>query len=221
MRHPNPHPFRRLALVGLTLILFATACGGGSDEEAGDAIASLGAADGSSDELAAGADTPDTDGDSTEERTFDDASLDFAVCMREEGITEWPDPTPGQEAGGRPFADVDFDALGIDPRSDEMQEIFDICRVEFDGVAGPDQELTPEEEAERLDDQIAIAACIRENPGWEDFPDPDPNGGGFGLRDAVEDGEIDFAELRPLLQDCASQLGLEGLGQGGRGGQGA
>lgn len=221
MRPPNPRPFRQLALVALSLIVFATACGGGSDADAGDGIASLAVDEASVDEP-----TLDTDGAATagtdEERTFEDASLDFAMCVREEGISEWPDPTPGQEAGGRPFADVDFDALGIDPRSDEVQAILDTCRGAFEGVAGPQEELTPEEQAEQLDEQIAIAACVRENPGWEDFPDPDPNGGGFqGLRDSAAAGEFDFAELRTLLQECASQLGLEIQGQGGRGGQGA
>lgn len=152
-----------------------------------------------------------------EEQTFEDAALGFSMCMRENGVDAWPDPTPGVQ--GRPFADVDFAALGIDPTSQDFLDVIAICRVEFEGVAGPQEELTPEEEAEQRDNEIAMAECIRGNQGWEDFPDPDPVNGGFAhVRDAVLAGEIDFQELIPVLQDCASQLGIELPGRAGQGG---
>ncbi|MBT5137965.1 MAG: hypothetical protein HOH36_12995 [Acidimicrobiaceae bacterium] len=225
----------RGALMALALVLVAAACGGDAadDEEVG--IATLAdVEEPAEDEFAMGADgiaedEPESEEpepaepepeEPEEERTIEDASLDFSACMREEGISAWPDPTPGLD-GGRPFGDVDFAALGIDPTEQDFLDTVNICRVEFEGVADGREALTPEEEAERRDIEIAMAECIRGNPGWEDFPDPDPNGGGFDhVRDAVLNGEIDFAALVPVLQDCASQLGVElpGGRQGGQGG---
>ncbi len=182
------------------------------------AMAAEGVAEG--DEPAAADETepePEVSEEPEEEQTFEDAALDFSVCMRENGVSAWPDPTPGFQ--GRPFADVDFAALGIDPTSQDFLDVVAVCRSEFEGVAGPQEELTPEEEAERRDNEIAMAECIRGNPGWEDFPDPDPVNGGFQhVRDAVLRGEINFQELVPVLQDCASQLGIELPGRAGQGG---
>lgn len=202
----------------ITLALFASACGGDAESAgAGADIATLAddATDVDSDEGAAEG-SSETEEDDTE-RTFEDAQLDFAVCMRASGIEEWPDPAAG--SGGAGFRDLDFEALGIDPASDDFRTIIDECRAELDGVAGGREGLTPEEEAEQLDSQIALAACIRENPGWEDFPDPDPNGNGFdGIRELFQSGDLDPAEFRELAQTCAADLGLEqGPGGGGFG----
>jgi len=224
---------RHSASLFVVLAVVAGACGGDSvpDDEVG--IASIddvvdvpledefALGDGSG--AAVTTDEPQPESDPAEaddaeepvaEQSFEDAALDFSVCMRDGGVSAWPDPTPGFQ--GRPFADVDFAGLGIDPTSQDFLDVVASCRVEFEGVAGPQQDLTPEEDAERRDNEIAMAECIRGNPGWEDFPDPDPVDGGFQhVRDAVLSGEISFQELIPVLQDCASQLGIELPGQAG------
>ena len=225
----------RGALVVLALVLFTTACGGDATDDAEVGIATLADVEEPvEDEVAMGdggiaegepePEEPEPEDSESEEpkeeRTIEDASLDFAACMREERISAWPDPTPGLK-GGQPFSDVDFAALGIDPTDQDFLDTVNTCRAEFEGVADGREALSPEEEAERRDTEIAMAECIRGNPGWEDFPDPDPNGGGFEqVREAVLNGEIDFAALVPVLQDCASQLGVElpGGRQGGQGG---
>ena len=53
-----------------------------------------------------------------------DASLEFSKCMRDEGISNFPDPTPG-EFGFFAFRDAD-----IEWTSDEVQEAFEICQPE-------------------------------------------------------------------------------------------
>ena len=53
-----------------------------------------------------------------------DASLEFSQCMREEGISNFPDPTPG-EFGFFAFRDAE-----IEWTSDDVQEAFEICQPE-------------------------------------------------------------------------------------------
>ena len=53
-----------------------------------------------------------------------DASLEFSKCMRDEGISNFPDPTPG-EFGFFAFRDAD-----IEWASDDVQEAFEICQPE-------------------------------------------------------------------------------------------
>ncbi len=209
----------RSAVVALLLAmaLLITACGGES-ESAAPELASLADAAEVSDD-ATTSDTGEIDEIDEAERTFEDAQLDFAACMRESGIESWPDPEPGADGPGA-FRNLDFEALGIDPQSADFRETIDECRGEFEGVAGGQGELSPEEEAERLDDQIALAECIRQNPGWEDFPDPDPNGGGFaGVRELFQAGDLDVEAFRELAQTCATELGIE-AGPGGGAGRG-
>lgn len=206
----------RSALVALAFMLAAAACGSASADDTEVEIRSV--ADVKipvPDELPASVDESEPElvepalEEPEVEKTFADAALDFAVCMRSEGVANWPDPSPGS-TGGSPFADTDFEALGIDPTSQDVRDTISICRGEFEGVPNPRDSLSPEEEAERRDTEVAMAECIRGNAGFEDFPDPDPVDGGFEhVRDAVLRGEISFVELRPVLQDCASQLGIE------------
>ena len=57
------------------------------------------------------------------EKTFEEGVLDFAQCMRDEGI-DFPDPKPG-EFGFFAFRDAD-----IDFESEKVQEAFEICQPE-------------------------------------------------------------------------------------------
>ena len=212
----------RLVLLGAAALLL-TACGGGSssaeDDDAGIASLETTAAD----EQAADTDVTvaaDGDGaDEEEELTFEEAQLEFSRCMRDNGYPDWPDPDPNAEAG-RAFGNVDFESLGIDPRSDEFRSASQACREVFDGIAGGRADLSPEQQAELEDNLLAMFACVRENPGWEDLPDPDFSAGGrgFGLGDLFQSGDIDPAEFRDLIQQCQQDLGIDGLG-GGPGGR--
>ena len=68
-------------------------------------------------------------------------------------------------------------------------------------------DLDPAEEAERAEDQLALAQCMRDL-GW-DFPDPE-TGTGFGRR--MLDSGLDFADpaFGEDITTCQSDLGLEG-----------
>lgn len=201
-------------------ILILAACGGGGEDTADGAdIATLETI--APDEQAADSEVTTADGDVDEvEITFEDAQLAFSQCMRDNGFQEWPDPDPNADSGGAGFGNVDLGSLGIDRGDEDFRSAIDLCRENFDGVAGGRQDLDPAQQAEAEDNILALFACVRANPGWENLPDPEFGGDGFGLRELFQSGEFNPQELRPLLQECQQELGIEGLnrngGQGGR-----
>ncbi len=215
---------RRLSPISLLVavaLLVAACSGSSSSENETTQLATLsddGVAASGDDALAA---TSTTEVD--DEVDIEEAMLDFAACMRET-YPDWPDPDPDQ-AGGRFFSPETLEAAGVDFRSEEFRDVRQACEGEnLQGVAGAGQERTPEEQAELEDNLLALFVCVREVPGFEDLPDPDfgGDGQGFGIRQLFEGGELDPAEFRNAMQECQTQLGIEGLGGpgGGRGGAG-
>lgn len=212
-------------LLGAALLL--TACG--TSEASPDAAGQIATLETPvADEQAAGADlTVATDGETdqatADELTFEDAQLEFSQCMRDSGYADYPDPDPsatGRQDGGF-GGGVDLEELGIDRRDPEFREAQQLCREVFSGVAGVGQDLEPEQQAELEDTIIELFACVREQPGYEDLPDPEFGGGGLGgaLGAIFQSGDIDQQELLTVLGDCRESLGIEGFG-GQNGGPG-
>lgn len=129
---------RRLKLVIplAALALLATACGGGG-EETSDGVATLETSE-QTDEQALGAAGTETGGGSStdggedsgdaEPGTAEEAALQFAECMRGEGL-DFPDPTV--DADGNPSFDGAIRAGadgGLDLRSEEGQAALNTCR---------------------------------------------------------------------------------------------
>lgn len=95
-------------------------------------------------------------------KTFDgDAPLKYAQCMREQGMTWFPDPNPG---GGTAIRVP----KGLDPKKFEAAQ--KACR-EFAPNGGEAGKTDPE----MIEMGRKMAKCMREN-GVPDFPDPQPNG---------------------------------------------
>ncbi len=76
-----------------------------------------------------------------DEVEFTDNLMAFAQCMRDGGLTDWPDPDPnfvrGTGSGGHipglgPFGDV-----ALDLRDPVQQQLFDECRSQFN--VGPQE----------------------------------------------------------------------------------
>ena len=217
----------RLGLLAVIVALTAAACAAsGADESGGGQIATLEdqdaattasasdgeasagtsqdasqAADGSAESQPAA-----TTQAAAEEMTIEDAELAFAACMRET-YPQWPDPQPDGGFGGREA----IEALGIDPRDDSFAEALDGCRSALQRAVGGNS-LTPEEQAEQQDQVLALFACVREQPGFEDLPDPDFSQGagrGFGLIQLFQSGAINPEEFRAAIDHCATSLGVE------------
>jgi hypothetical protein len=147
----------------LALVALATACAGGSS---GPGVAGQGAASSPS---------ASPSGD------LRDAQLAYAQCMRDHGISEFPDPEPG---GG--IAVVGEPGGDLDPDSPRFQAADDACK----SLLPP---MPAEDEQEGRDEMLAYAQCMREH-GFPSFPDPKP-GEGIDL-DAGEHPELDPSNPR-------------------------
>ena len=138
----------------------------------------------------------------------EEALLEFAACMRDSGI-DMDDPQFGVSGGRFGFGPGGEDVPAFDLQSSEFQNAMETCGSFLESMR-PD--LDPEEEAERAEERLEMAQCMRDR-GW-DFPDPDP-GSGFGPR--MLEGGLDFGDpaLREDITACQSDLGIEVGGPGG------
>ena len=90
----------------------------------------------------------------------DDSALAYAQCMRDNGYTEFPDPTP----------DGDL-RIQITPESEARFRAAGAACQHLAPEGFRDEGVTPEE----LDALIKLSQCVREN-GVPEFPDPNSDG---------------------------------------------
>ena len=150
-----------------------------------------------------------------------EAMLAYAQCLRDNGI-EVDDPQAGAGGmrailGGGPGGGDN----GIDRRSEEFQAANEASSMYLEAVR-PD--LDPEAEQERLEEQLALAQCIRDQ-GFEEYPDPAIGANGQLERLRGEDFRdlgIDrrSPEFQGAIGACRDEMGLEagpggGFGPGG------
>jgi hypothetical protein len=175
-----------LATIVMTLGLTITACGGGDDGgSAGSAAAST---------AQPGATAPGGSAPASSVPAGEPDPLAFSQCMRDHGITNFPDP----ERHGR-HLDIDADALGVDPSSPQYQAAEDACEYLLPQNDDPD---APQPDTEAM---LAYAQCMRDN-GIANFPDPTSNG--FELDgDAVG---IDTPQFHAADEACQHLLGEGG-----------
>lgn len=145
-----------------------------------------------------------------EEVDAEAAMLEFAQCLRDQGI-DVEDPTvdadgnvlPPRPAGG--FDDIDREALGT-----AQQECAHLLEGVSLGFADIDQ-------TELQDQLVEFTACLRDQ--GLDVDDPNFSEGGFGGRTILGDLNPDDPEVAEALDACSDVLGAFGFGQGGgRGG---
>ncbi|WP_127504518.1 hypothetical protein [Actinoplanes solisilvae] len=139
---------RRVVVAGLLLLLATAGCGAKADDGGGVATAQDGTAS------AAPSRTPD-------QKRDEDAPIKFAQCMREQGLTWFPDP----DTNGRTIVKTPKD---LDPKKFDAAR--EACK-EFAPDGGDPGEMDPA----MLEMARKMAKCMREN-GVPDFPDPQPNG---------------------------------------------
>jgi len=120
----------------------------------------------------------------------EDAPLKFAQCMREQGITWFPDP----DAGGRTSIKV--------PES-QSKEKFEAAMTACNKYA-PNGGDHGKADPEQLEQARQMAKCMREN-GVKNFPDPQPDG---SLR--IDGGKVGMGPGDPTFdkaeQACAKYL---------------
>ena len=135
-----------------------------------------------------------------EEITFEEGVLDFAQCMREEGIN-FPDPT--FDIDGNP----QFDNLEIE-NEEEFESAFENCEDILRNALPEQFDLDPEVEAALVDASLEFSQCMRDQ--GIDFPDPKP--GEFGFF-AFRDADIDFSSeaVQDAFEICQPENPLENL----------
>ena len=190
---------RRLLLPTATLALALTgaACG---DSAGGPGVASLGGTTSTTAPRGGGGGAADT-GVSAE---FQDAMVDFAECMRREGV-DFPDPGSGQ--GGL----IIGPGSDIDPEDPDFKAAEATCKPILDAAEATMPKPSEEEIAEMRDSMLAFARCMRDE--GIDMPDPDVEPGG---RAAVRlGGDPNDPEFRAASERCSEKTGGIGIGRAG------
>ena len=198
-----------LAVAAMSLVVAACSAGSGAsgvatlEDTAEDRAAIQGQAD---------------DGTASEV-TQEEALLEFAACMRENGVEDFEDPSLSADGGvGFTFrGGVD----GADIDREVIRAAMETCREELDGVAlgpgGGDFDLT-----EIQDQLIAFAACMRDQ--GVDMPDPEI-GGEPGAGGPFGDVDFEDPDVQAAMEICQAEFGGEvrvpGAGRGPGGGDGA
>lgn len=203
----------RLLLVLVAVGLLATACNsGGSD----DGVASLE----TTETTAVAAETDGADetpaGDDAVEVDAETAMLEFAACLRENGV-DIEDPTV--DASGN----VQFGGFGGEedrPDRETMQAAREACEDELGGVALGFGGRGEFDITELQDTMVEFAACMRDN-GY-DMDDPDLSnfgpgaGGGGGPFGDIDPDDPDYVAAEAVCGDILG--GLPNGGPGRRGG---
>ncbi len=205
----RPHWPAALAVV---VVLMVAACGGSGD--AND-IASF--------ESGSGDATNTTEATDT---TVDQeqAMLDFAACMRENGV-DMADPVPDENGNYnlRQAFGGGSDG-GFDPAQREAaQAAREACSQYLEGIT---QQFEQRDMTEMQDLMLEYAACMREN--GVDMPDPDfttDSSGGPGARLGFNTGDYDpsdptFQAANEACQDIFGANGMPGMMMGGAPGEG-
>lgn len=194
-----------LALIGGTAFALTS---GGDDDSDDDGIASV---DDSEGEGASDSSSGSGDGE-VSEAEFEDAMLDYAQCMRDNGI-DMPDPEFDNGSGrggmaitGGPGAD------GTGPSKEEFEAAEEKCSPIMEEVRGEMEAPSAEEVAELQDQLIEAAQCMRDK-GY-DMPDPEVSSDG-GMRIAIgsedEPGAYDFEDpqFQEDMGECNEKAGLD------------
>lgn len=167
-------PRWKLAALGAVALLTVTtaACGSSSD---GSKVASIDDKGSESAEDGGGG-----GGGGGEQVDFEDAMLEYAQCMRDNGV-DMPDPTFSEDGKGAVAiqgraADADGGG-GIDPSSGDFEKAAEVCDPIMEDARASMPQPSAEEKAKMQDEMLTFAACMREH--GVDMPDPtfDDNGG--------------------------------------------
>jgi hypothetical protein len=131
-------------------------------------------------------------------------AVKFAQCMRDNGVSDFPDP----DASGELTIDGVLNGSSIDPDAPAWNEAIDACKdLQPPRFTGP-EEVSDEQQDVRLE----FAQCIRDN-GVKDFPDPakgEPLVNTYRIPSANRPGGM--AILNAAMQTCGD-LAAEAMGR--------
>ena len=165
--------------------------------------------------------TSDSDPGTPAEITDEERLLDFAQCMRDNGV-DFPDPVveaDGTIAFGRRFgpggADQDDENLSQIGRDPDLPAARAACDGLIEGLAlGPGGQNFDELQIELFDRLLEFAQCMRDN--GIDIADPDPNAFGRGGSGPGSGGPFGGIDLEDGDDSAAFELCSEHLPTAGR-----
>lgn len=134
--------------------------------------------------------------------------LAYAKCMRENGVSEFPDPEAG--GGGIRIGP----GSGVDPQSSEFKKAQEACKdLSPQGEGGPNggKPLDSAKVAE-------WARCMREN-GVPKFPDPEIDGGAMVIDMSAVGMKGDDPEFQEAMEACRDKRPSGGVMMKGGGGR--
>jgi len=172
-----------LAAAALLSGVLVAGCGGSSGSPA---VATAPGASTSGSTIAAGDHAGSSGSSAPSQAQFQNGLLEFAQCMRGNGVPNFPDPSAG---GGFLFRT----GAGIDPSSPVFEAAQAKCRKLVPGGLPPGPGTTTHPSAQALAHWVKVAQCMRKHD-ITGFPDPrtsvpsNPTGGAPGVisdRDGV------------------------------------
>jgi hypothetical protein len=138
--------------------------------------------------------------------TAREKAVKFAECMRDNGVSEFPDP----DASGRLTIDGIVNGSSLDSSTAAWKEAIGACKdLQPPGFTGHKRSAEEQEYA------LKFAQCIRDN-GVEDFPDPAPDAPLVDTRripSVAGNGARSIPGLNAAMQTCGDAFSDElGLG---------
>jgi hypothetical protein len=209
-------PFRRQLWIGLAALLLIGACGRVAADDGGLATLESGDSDETTTTTAAAV-----------EADIEDAALEFAQCMRDNGVPDFPDPRFTEGGGGVVIGGPDGEGPGFDPGSDEVRAAFESCGETLERAAfGPGDGNI--DATELQDNLLAMAECLRDqglevdDPDLSNFgpaaggslPDTDESdsvtGNGPEVREFSIFGDLDMddPDVQAAMETCQGEIGF-------------
>ena len=179
----RPRPLTTLALVAL-ISLISAGCGSNAPSETGTAGSS---------------NTSGSSSSSSSGSTARQKATKFAECMRDNGVTEFPDPN----ASGELTIDAVANGSSVDTDNAAFKKAISACRdLEPPGFTGRRRTVQQQQSA------LKFAQCMRDN-GVPDFPDPTPDGALIDtnrIPSAAGRGARDIPGFQATVEKCRDVL---------------
>ncbi len=128
------------------------------------------------------------------------AMLAYSQCMRQHGITKFPDPI--NEGGGVGLRIAGGPDTGLDPNSSQFQAAQQACQSLMPAApSGARQGPDPSMQAQALQ----YSSCMRSH-GLPNFPDPQFSNGGMTMKIGGSQVDPNSPQFKAAQQACQSLL---------------
>jgi hypothetical protein len=145
---------------------------------------------------ACGSSTPVASNPTTNSTANREQAVKFAQCMRNNGVSNFPDPG----ASGQFTVDGIANSSGINTNTPAFEQALSACKsLEPSGFMGTQR--TPQQQAAAL----KFAQCMRNN-GISNFPDPSPDGPIINVN-----GAHSIPGFQTALSKCSAYSGQMGI----------